>query len=623
MEVKPGYKQTEVGLIPEEWDVKLLPEVCRFRSGKAHEQYISDIGRCVCVNSKFIATDGAVRKFSTANFCPAKKSDVLMVMSDLPNGRALAKAYLVEADDTYAVNQRVCALTAYRDCPEYLFYVLNRNPYFLKFDDGVSQTHLLNAVFQKCPLPVPRNVIEQRAIAAALSDMDRLLGGLDRLIAKKRDLKQAAMQQLLTGQTRLPGFHGEWQETQVQDVISGFFCGPSPTCEERNIQGDEWGVLKTTAATKENGWDWTKHKTLPRVYWNKPQIELRKGDVIVTKAGPRHRVGVTAWVDFVPPRIIPSGKMIALRPHPNKVVPLMLAASIAARDAQTYLDQRTTGMAESQVNFENIALLEAPIVLPRIEEQTAIAEVLTDMDMELAALEQWREKTRALKQAMMQELLTGRIRLLPNSSSATVLPFEDSASPAQPKSKKPAHNWAFNEAVVISVLAAEFGSTQFPLGRMRYTKLAYMLHRHVEHVAQGYLKKAAGPYNPATRYAGPEKIACESGYIKRHKRDQFEGFVADEKNAQARAYFIEWYGQAALDWLQQFRFWKKEELERVATVDMAMEELRRDNREVTVDSVKRVIASAPDWLPKLDRAVFADAHLCTAIQQCRSLFPIC
>jgi type I restriction enzyme S subunit len=103
--------------------------------------------------------------------------------------------------------------------------------------------------------------------------------------------------------------------------------------------------------------------------------------------------------------------MIALRPRPDKVVPLMLAAAISARDAQTYLDQRTTGMAESQVNFENIALLEAPITIPRIEEQTAIATVLSDMDLELAALEQRRDKTRALKQSMMQELLTGRTRL--------------------------------------------------------------------------------------------------------------------------------------------------------------------------------------------------------------------
>lgn len=187
----------------------------------------------------------------------------------------------------------------------------------------------------------------------------------------------------------------------------------SPTCEERNIQGeDEWGVLKTTAATKEHGWDWRKHKTLPRSYWNKADLEVKTGDVIVTKAGPRHRVGVSAAVDYVPDRIIVSGKMIGLRPNQDLVAPLMLASAIAARETQMYLDQRTTGMAESQVNFENEALLNAPIRIPDIAEQIAISEVISDMDTEIAAIEQRRDKTKAIKQGMMQSLLTGRVRLV-------------------------------------------------------------------------------------------------------------------------------------------------------------------------------------------------------------------
>lgn len=188
------------------------------------------------------------------------------------------------------------------------------------------------------------------------------------------------------------------------------------------------------------------------------------------------------------------------------------------------------------------------------------------------------------------------------------------------KPKKSAHNWAFNEAVVIAMLADEFGNIDYPLGRLRYTKLAYLLHRRMEHVAKGYLKKAAGPYNPATRYAGPEKIAQNSGYILRHKRERFEGFIAGEKVAQAREYFLNWYGQPALDWLQQFRFWKKEMLERVATVDMAMEELRRTDQEITVATVKTLIASAPEWVPKLNRTAFSDENIATAITQCRELF---
>ena len=279
----------------------------------------------------------------------------------------------------------------------------------------VTQTsiaHLPREKFMQVPMPVP-SPPEQRAIAEALSDVDALLSRMDRLIAKKRDLKQATMQPLLTGQTRLPGFSGEWEERLVEDVILGHFCGPSPTCEERNIADDaEWGVLKTTAATKEVGWNWKAHKVLPRVFWNRPHLQVRRGDVIVTKAGPRRRVGVAAWVDFVPPRIIVSGKMIGLRPDPTKIVPLVLASAISARSAQLFLDQRTTGMAESQVNFENAALLQTPIRFPRIAEQTAIGAVLSDMDAEVATLEQRRDKIHALKQAIMQELLTGRTRLV-------------------------------------------------------------------------------------------------------------------------------------------------------------------------------------------------------------------
>jgi type I restriction enzyme S subunit len=147
MDLKAKFTQTDAGLIPDDWSVALLPDVCRFRSGKAHEQFISELGRYICVNSKFISTEGRVRKYSTRNVCPARKDDVLLVMSDLPNGKALAKAFYVDQNNLYAVNQRVCALTVYRDSPKYLFYLLNRNPYFLKFDDGVSQTHLLNAVW--------------------------------------------------------------------------------------------------------------------------------------------------------------------------------------------------------------------------------------------------------------------------------------------------------------------------------------------------------------------------------------------------------------------------------------------------------------------------------------------
>ena len=197
-----GYKQTEIGEIPVEWEVKRLPDVCQFCSGKAHEQYISPDGEFVCVNSKFISTEGQVKKYSTKNFSPAKKNDILMVMSDLPNGRALAKAFIVEEDNKYAVNQRVCSLTPIKDYAKYLFYYLDRNKYFLNFNDGVNQTHLLNPVFYNCPIALPP-LAEQTKIADILSGVDAVIRQNSEQVEQLKQTKAGLMQDLLTGRKRV------------------------------------------------------------------------------------------------------------------------------------------------------------------------------------------------------------------------------------------------------------------------------------------------------------------------------------------------------------------------------------------------------------------------------------
>lgn len=101
-----------------------------YENGKAHEQDIDEEGKYVVVNSKFISTDGEVRKFSNSANCIAKKNDVLMVLSDVPNGRAIAKCFYVDKDDLYTVNQRICKLTPTTADSRILYYLLNRNSYF-------------------------------------------------------------------------------------------------------------------------------------------------------------------------------------------------------------------------------------------------------------------------------------------------------------------------------------------------------------------------------------------------------------------------------------------------------------------------------------------------------------
>jgi hypothetical protein len=203
-------------------------------------------------------------------------------------------------------------------------------------------------------------------------------------------------------------------------------------------------------------------------------------------------------------------------------------------------------------------------------------------------------------------------------TASKVISFAKAKKSDTPATKS--HNWQINEAVVIAVLAKNFGSEQYPLARVRRTKFAYLLHRHAEKKVEGYLKKAAGPYNPNVRYQGPEKIAQQNRYVRSHNNGTYEGFVAAENIAQAEAYFQQWYGADALTWLKQFRYKKTEELELLATVDMAIEDLRRDGRAADQTSVKQIIRNDPKWKAKLDRPIFSDANIALAISSCQKLF---
>lgn len=178
----------------------------------------------------------------------------------------------------------------------------------------------------------------------------------------------------------------DWVHRTVRDVVSHTASGPSPTCEERNASGTEWGLLKTTAVTW-GGWNERAHKVPPVEYWGQEQLEVQSDDVVITKAGPRNRVGVVVHVPRTRPRLMVSGKMVLLRPDKSQIVPRLLADVLASRPSQKYLDDRTTGMAEAQTNFANSALLRTPLLLPPLHEQLQIAEILDTIDEAIQAAE--------------------------------------------------------------------------------------------------------------------------------------------------------------------------------------------------------------------------------------------
>jgi type I restriction enzyme S subunit len=179
-----------------EWEEQRLDGLALYENGKAHENDISENGRYIVVNSKFISTEGTVRKFSNEGFCIANKGDVLMVLSDVPNGRAIAKCYFVESDDLYTVNQRICRIQPTKVNGRFLFYVLDRNSYFLDFDDGIKQTNLRKEDVVGFPLCVPPQPAEQQSIADCLTTLDDLIAAQTHKLEALKTHKQGLMQQL-------------------------------------------------------------------------------------------------------------------------------------------------------------------------------------------------------------------------------------------------------------------------------------------------------------------------------------------------------------------------------------------------------------------------------------------
>ncbi|UAB82854.1 restriction endonuclease subunit S [Zunongwangia sp. SCSIO 43204] len=186
----------------EEWEVVKLEEVCDFKNGKGHEQNIDAAGKFVVVNSKFISSNGFVRKHTNSQISPLHKNDIVMVMSDVPNGRALAKCYLIDENEKFSLNQRICALTPKNINTKFLYYQLNRNKYYLKFNDGLGQTNLKKKEVLNCPILVP-SPNEQEKIVQVIEASNDSLTSLNVVLDNMKKQKQGLMQQLLTGEKRV------------------------------------------------------------------------------------------------------------------------------------------------------------------------------------------------------------------------------------------------------------------------------------------------------------------------------------------------------------------------------------------------------------------------------------
>ena len=298
------------------------------------------------------------------------------------------------------------------------------------------------------------------------------------------------------------------------------------------------------------------------------------GDILFAASGEtKEEIGVCAAI--VDRRDIFAGGDIVVFTPTTEINPIFFGTLLNMPFVQKQKSER--GQGDAVVHIHADSLSEIIISMPEKNEQEAIATVIKDFIDEIEQLERKLAKYQQIKQGMMQELLTGRIRLVDADDKEQL-----KTQIFQEKQSQPAHNQHFDDAVMIAGIVNAFYSEKYPLGRKKVQKLLYLVRRKEQADISAFHKKAAGPYADEVRYKGGEPIA----------------------------------------WLvSQFQYTSVNELELLATVDMAICDLQREGKEISVASIKGLIRSNKEWRDKLKKAYFKDADIQRAIKHCQELFP--
>ncbi len=408
--IPQGYKQTEIGVIPEDWELyKFGEKVSVYRGGSPRPitDYISKgnngvnwikIGD-VKPGAKYInSTEEKIIPEGVSHSRAVHKGDFI-----LSNSMSFGRPYILNIDG--CIHDGWLTIQQYQETfdTNYLYYILSSSSIYKQYvsmASGSSVQNLNKEKVSKLSIPAPKTKKEQEKIAEVLSDMDELISSLEKLIAKKKAIKQGTMQQLLTGKTRLPGFTTHWKEMVI---------GKNGTLLKTSINPQNFSdqaFYEYSMPAYDNGKIPVRSKGMD-MHSNRLLID---GEVLLfNKLNVRQK---RVW--YIKKCLDDAVCSMEFLPYYSEKINLILLAQILKTDKVTAeFVGMSTGTSNSQRRISPTSFLKYSVYLPEdIKEQKAIADILLDMDSEIEQLEQKLTKTRLIKQGMMQQLLTGKIRLV-------------------------------------------------------------------------------------------------------------------------------------------------------------------------------------------------------------------
>jgi type I restriction enzyme S subunit len=378
MAIKPeGYKQTEIGIIPEDWEKKALTQISKnITMGQSpSSKYYNSDGKGLPLiqgNADINNRKTLIRMYTSHITKEAIKGDIILTVR-APVGN------VAKATFNCCLGRGVCAISSNND---YLYHwFVYFEPRWNSLSSGSTFDSINGDELRKITLYIPSSETEQHAIAEVLSDMDSFIESLEKLVAKKRAIKQGAMQELLTGKRRLPGFAEEWEIVELGDLLEY----EQPT--EYIVYSPKYtssGIPVLTAG-----------KSFVLGYTIEQEGIYSKYPVIIFD----DFLTISRYIDF--PFKVKSSAVKLLK-NKREYDNLTLIFEIMQTVKFTVVDHQRHWISQ----YSKIQ-----VRIPPSKEQTAIAAVLSDMDAEIDALTAKLHKAKLIKQGMMQELLTGKIRL--------------------------------------------------------------------------------------------------------------------------------------------------------------------------------------------------------------------
>lgn len=433
--VKPGYKQTEIGVLPEAWDTitfedcfAILPNntlsraELNYNGGEVQNIHYGDI--LVKFPAVLDCSAEVLPYINAENVVKASKGflhdgDVIMAdtAEDVIVGKSIEVIGIGEKKVVSGLHTIPCRpKDAEMFAPKWLGYFINHSTYhdqLIPYITGIKVSSVSKSAISCTIIVVPQKE-EQAEIAAALSDIDALIANLEKLIAKKKAIKQGAMQELLTGNRRLPRFDGEWNTYRFGDI---FVILPNNafTRAEMSDSGIVKNIHYGDILTKYHEYISAESDEIPYITSNvdlsrfSDKCFVKDGDIIIADTAEDETVGKALEIIGVRGLMLSGQHTMLCRPQipfAERFLGYYLNAACYHEQLIPYI----TGTKVSSVSKTNI--VQTHLRVPELQEQTAIADILTDMDIEITKLEEKHAKYRLLKQGMMSELLTGRIRLL-------------------------------------------------------------------------------------------------------------------------------------------------------------------------------------------------------------------